>query len=287
MVQVFEVGEHDGNPYLVLEYVPGGSLAGRLDGTPLPARQAARLVQSLAGAAEAAHRAGVLHRDLKPANVLLAGEPGAELEQCIPKITDFGLAKRLDAQTAPTQSGVVLGTPSYMAPEQAQGNKDAGPVADVYSLGAILYELLTGRPPFRGPTPLETVFQVVGDDPVLPRLLLPRLPRDAETICLKCLRKDPAQRYASASDLADDLGRFLSGEPILRPAGRPGGTAGSLAPAKSSVGRADGGPGAGSGRWSGWRDFFLADGPRPARLRREEFRSRLRGDRQVVYASGR
>jgi tetratricopeptide (TPR) repeat protein len=138
-----------------------------------------------------------------------------------PKVTDFGLARRLDAESVHTQSGAVVGTPSYMAPEQAQGQRDIGPTADVYALGAILYELLTGRPPFRAETPLETLLQVIGDDPVPPRLLLPRLPRDVETICLKCLQKEPARRYARASDLGDDLTRFLAGDPIrARPVGR-------------------------------------------------------------------
>ncbi len=235
VVQVFEVGEHEGNPYLALEYVPGGSLADCLDGTPLPARQAALLVRRLAVAVEAAHRAGVVHRDLKPANVLLAAcgltgqseqgtakpQAAEEAADVIPKITDFGLARCLDTQTVPTQSGLVVGTPSYMAPEQARGEKDVGPAADLHALGAILYELLTGRPPFRGPTPLETVLQVLDDDPVSLRLLLPRLPRDVETICMKCLHKEPARRYASACELADDLGRFLSHQPIrARPVGR-------------------------------------------------------------------
>jgi serine/threonine-protein kinase len=237
IVQVFEVGEHDGKPFFSMEFCEGGSLDRLLSGNPLPPEKAASLVRTLAEAMQAAHEANVVHRDLKPANVLLTGGSIGPLgpigpigpigpmgpieQQLVPKISDFGLAKRLDADAAPTRSGIVIGTPSYMAPEQARGEKDVGPAADVYALGAILYELLTGRPPFRAPTPLETVLQVISDDPVLPRLLQPRLPRDAETICLKCLQKSPVGRYASAQELADDLGRFLSGEPIrARPVGR-------------------------------------------------------------------
>jgi hypothetical protein len=214
IVQIYEVGEADGQPFLSLEYVPGGSLARRLDGTPLPARQAAELVQTLARAMAHAHAVGVLHRDLKPANVLLTADGQ-------PKITDFGLAKKLDDPAGPTRSGAILGTPSYMAPEQAAGHgKTIGPAADVYALGAILYEALTGRPPFRAATALETVLQVLSAEPVPPRRLQPGLPRDLETICLKCLEKGPARRYAGAGELADDLGRFLEHCPVrARPVG--------------------------------------------------------------------
>jgi serine/threonine-protein kinase len=207
IVQVFEVGRAEGCPFFSLEFCPGGSLADRLGGTALPPEEAARLVRALAGAMHAAHRAGVVHRDLKPANVLLAADG-------TPKISDFGLAKRLDDAAGRTQTGSVLGTPSYMAPEQAEGRKDVGPAADIYALGAILYELLTGRPPFRAATPLDTVFQVVADEPAPPRQRNPGVPRDLEAVCLKCLSKDPRRRYADAADLAADLGRFLDGEPV-------------------------------------------------------------------------
>jgi tetratricopeptide (TPR) repeat protein len=208
IVQIYEVGEHDGRPYFCLEYVEGGSLADKLGGTPLAAGPAAALVQTLAGAVHAAHRRGVVHRDLKPANVLLTAD-GA------PKVTDFGLAKRLDAPAGGTQSGAILGTPSYMAPEQAAGkSREIGPAADVYALGAILYELLIGRPPFKAATMLDTLLQVQTEEPVPPRRLQPQVPVDLETICLKCLRKDARQRYASALELAEDLHRFQGGEPI-------------------------------------------------------------------------
>jgi WD40 repeat protein len=214
VVQVHEVGEHGGLPFFCLEFVGGGSLASRLDGTPWPPRQAAQLVETLARAVHAAHQKGIVHRDLKPANVLLT-EDGA------PKITDFGLAKVLDATPGLTGSGAVLGTPNYMAPEQAGRQPHAvGPATDVYALGAVLYELLTGRPPFKGETPLATVAQVMADEPVPPRRLQPGVPRDLETVCLKCLQKEPHKRYASALDLADDLRHFLVGEPIrARPVG--------------------------------------------------------------------
>lgn len=214
IVQVFEVGEADGHPFLALEFCAGGSLDRQLAATPRNPAQAARLIETLASAMHVAHRAGVVHRDLKPANVLLA-EAGR------PKITDFGLAKRLD-RVGQTQSGAILGTPAYMAPEQAEGRtREVGPAADVYALGAILYELLTGRPPFRAATPLDTLLQVVNDLPVPPRQLQPDTPHDLETVCLKCLHKDPASRYGSARALAEDLRRFQLGETIrARPAGR-------------------------------------------------------------------
>jgi serine/threonine-protein kinase len=214
IVQIHEIGETDGLPWFSLELCEGGSLADQLDGTPRPARPTARLVEVLARAIHAAHRQGIIHRDLKPANVLLAAGD-------TPKITDFGLAKRLDGGTGPTASGAILGTPSYMAPEQAGGQgREVGPATDVYALGAILYELLTGRPPFKAATPLETVLQVRSHEPVPPSRLQPGVPRDLETIVLKCLHKEPARRYASAEALADDLRRFQAGQPIrARPVG--------------------------------------------------------------------
>jgi WD40 repeat protein len=214
IVQVFEVGEHQGLPYFSLEFCPGGSLEKKLAGTPLPPKEAAALVETLARAMQAAHEGGIIHRDLKPANVLLA-------EDGTPKITDFGLAKKLDTQGA-TSTGVIMGTPSYMAPEQAAGQgKAAGPPADIYALGAILYELLTGHPPFKAATPMDTLVQVMMDEPAPVRRLQPKVPRDLETICHKCLRKEPGKRYATAQALAEDLHRFREGKPILaRPVGR-------------------------------------------------------------------
>jgi len=214
IVQIHEVGEHEGKPFFSLEFCGGGSLEKKLHGTPLPAQEAAALVETLARAMQAAHEQHVIHRDLKPANVLLT-------EHGTPKITDFGLAKKLD-EASQTQSGAIMGTPSYMAPEQAGGKSaDIGPAADVYALGAILYECLTGRPPFKAATALDTILQVVSDEPVAPSQLQTKMPRDVETICLKCLRKEPQQRYLTADALAADLRRFQADEPIAaRPPGR-------------------------------------------------------------------
>jgi WD40 repeat protein/tRNA A-37 threonylcarbamoyl transferase component Bud32 len=219
IVQIHEVGEADGRPFLALEFVEGQSLAQHLNGSPWPARQAASLVEVLARAMHHAHAQGVIHRDLKPSNVLLAGPPEAPPERCVPKVTDFGLARTLDT-AAETGTGAVVGTPRYMAPEQAEGRKGVGPPADVYGLGALLYELLTGRPPFRADEPLQTLRQVVEAEPDRPRLLNQAVPRDLETVCLKCLRKEPRKRYATALELAEDLRRFLAAEPVAaRPVG--------------------------------------------------------------------
>jgi tetratricopeptide (TPR) repeat protein len=207
IVQVYEVGEHDHCPYLALEFVDGGTLARKLAGHPQPPRAAAVLMETLAGAVHCAHLRGIVHRDLKPLNILLTRDG-------VLKITDFGLAKRLEAQ-GQTHTGDVMGTPSYMAPEQAAGRiREVGPLSDVYALGAILYEMLTGRPPFGGPTVLKIIAQVVSAEPVAPGRLHDKVPRDLETICLKCLEKDPKKRYANALDLAEDLHRYLAGEPI-------------------------------------------------------------------------
>jgi serine/threonine protein kinase len=208
IVQIFEVGQQDGCPFYSLEFVAGGSLFDKLNDTELTSAEAAQLVETLARAIGFAHQRGIVHRDLKPGNIMLTADGQ-------PKITDFGLAKRMDHSLTYSMTGVVLGTPSYMAPEQAGGSRDVGPAADIYSLGAILYEVLTGRPPFRADTPLNTMLSVLSDEPTPPRRLHPGVPRNLETICLKCLEKDPARRYASAEDLADDLQRFLHGEAVL------------------------------------------------------------------------
>jgi WD40 repeat protein/serine/threonine protein kinase len=262
IVQIHEIGEQDGCPFLVLEYVDGQSLAERLNGTPQAPHAAARLLETVARAMHYAHQHGVVHRDLKPANILLLktedkgqrseikdqrsedrgqraedrgqkstntdltsvlcplSSSGGSLSELSPKVTDFGLAKRLD-EASHTQTGHILGTPGYMAPEQARGqNKTIGPAADIYALGAILYQLLTGRPPFHGVTQVDTIMQVLHEEPVSPRRLQPAIPRDLETICLKCLAKEPDKRYPSALELAEDLQRFQAGKPIhARPLG--------------------------------------------------------------------
>jgi tetratricopeptide (TPR) repeat protein/predicted Ser/Thr protein kinase len=209
IIQVYEVGAHEGLGYLSLEYAAGGSLATAIAGTPQDPRQSATLVEQLARAIDYAHQCGIIHRDLKPANVVIT-------EGRLPKITDFGLAKLLEHEVGATVSGTILGTPSYMAPEQLLGvSGQITPAADVYALGAILYELLTGRPPLKGATPLSTLDEVANLDPLIPRKLQRNTPPDLETICMKCLEKSPSRRYATALALADDLRRFLDGRPIL------------------------------------------------------------------------
>ena len=215
IVQLHEVSEASGQPFFSLEYCEEGSLGERLKNTPFEPAQAAALVATLARAMHYAHLRGVVHRDLKPANILLARDG-------TPKISDFGLAKRLDAGSDLSRSGAIIGTPSYMAPEQAAGKvHDIGPAADIYALGALLFRCLTGRPPFLGDTDMEILRQVLNEEPPSLSPLAPQVPRDLETICLKCLQKEPGRRYASAEELARDLDRWLVGETILaRPSGR-------------------------------------------------------------------
>jgi hypothetical protein len=240
IVQLHDFGTHGGAPYFALEYCPGGTLADRLGGTPLPSRTAASIVEQIARAVQAAHDKGIIHRDLKPANVLFQKDEGGRMRDeqgrshsassfilhpssFRPKITDFGLARNIQGSSGLTQTGMPLGTPSYMAPEQAVGQKDVGPEADVYALGAILYECLTGRPPFKAASAMETLEQVRLQEPVTPSSLQPGVPRDLETICLKALQKEPGHRYTSAAELADDLRRWQAGEPIhARPIGPTG-----------------------------------------------------------------
>jgi predicted Ser/Thr protein kinase len=208
IVAVHEVGAAGGQHFYSMEYIDGPSLARRLESGPLPGHVAARYVRTIAQAVHFAHRHGILHRDLKPSNILL--DPNDE-----PHVADFGLAKKLGVDPGQTRTGAILGTPSYMAPEQAAGRiKELGPACDVYGLGAVLYELLTGRPPFRSETTLDTLLHVLEQEPAPPRLLNPKIDRDLETICLKCLSKNPLHRYASAEALADDLTRYLNGESI-------------------------------------------------------------------------
>lgn len=209
IVQVFEVDRHEGLPYFSLEYVDGMSLDQRIDGKPLPPREAAQIVEKICRAMHYAHDRGILHRDLKPANILMTQDGQ-------PKVTDFGLAKQLENEDSlTTRAGTIMGTPSYMSPEQAQGLVDElRPASDQYSLGALLYELLTGRPPFLGTKVHDTISQVVHKEPVPPCQLQEKLPVDIDTICLKALQKTPEKRYASCEEMADDLGRFLRSEPI-------------------------------------------------------------------------
>src|SRR5262249_47995699 len=215
IVQLYEAGEVRGQPFFSLEFCDSGTLTDQLKKQRPTVREAAALIETLAQAMHYAHVRGVVHRDLKPGNVLLAGP------ELVAKITDFGLAKRIDAEARDvSQSGAIMGTASYMAPEQAAGKvRDTGPAADVYALGALLYECLTGRPPFEGPQHSGLV-SVLNDEPVSPSRRGTQVPADLETICLKCLSKEPARRYASAEELADDLRRFQAGEPIrARPVG--------------------------------------------------------------------
>ena len=233
IVTVYEVGDRDGLPYIVMEYVEGRTLGQRLSDGPLPPREAARLVAEVARAVQHAHEQGILHRDLKPANILLQSPQSSVLSPQLkdsrlgigdgglrtPKVTDFGLAKRLSVSPASvrewrTQTGAIVGTPGYMAPEQATGRRELTPATDVYALGAILYECLTGRPPFQATNPVDALMMVVEQEPVPPRLLVSGIDRDLELICLKCLQKPPELRYAAAGALAADLEAFLAGETL-------------------------------------------------------------------------
>jgi WD40 repeat protein/serine/threonine protein kinase len=220
IVQVYEVGTHQGQPYLVLEWVEGGSLAARLDGRPWQPHAAAALIETLARAIHAAHAEGVVHRDLKPANVLLSSSADSSLHetmsQAVPKIADFGVARPLGGGEGLTGSGILVGTPEYMAPEQARGKGAVvGPATDVYALGVMLYQLLTGHLPFRGDEPMAVLEAVVSVEPAPPRRLRPSLPRDLEAVVLKCLEKEPGRRYASAWDLAEDLASFREGRSVV------------------------------------------------------------------------
>jgi WD40 repeat protein len=232
IIQVYDIGSSPSGPYFAMEYAEGGSLAERWAGTPQPARVAARTIASLATAVQAAHEQGIIHRDLKPANILLAYVSGSQSpdknskrfageserrtdRELLPKISDFGLARHLDDPRSLTLTGQVMGTPGYMAPEQARGRADdVGPAADIYALGVLLYEALTGNPPYRGVSALESVHLMLSEEPLAPSRLRPGLPRDLETICLHCLNKEANKRYATAGELAADLERFLAGEPI-------------------------------------------------------------------------
>lgn len=242
VVQIHEVGETNGVPYIALEFVAGGTLANRINGRPLPSKTAARIALQLADAVQAAHDQQIIHRDLKPANILLApakpqqsnqataipnlegddsNAEDSETERLLAKISDFGLARFLTDDNRQTRSGYAIGTPSYMAPEQTSGRPESiGTPADIYGLGTVLYEMLTGRPPFDGESVIQTVMMVRRDQPVAPSQINPHVPRDLETICLKCLEKEPKHRFASAAELSRDLKRYLTGRPVkARPVG--------------------------------------------------------------------
>ncbi|MGB6045336.1 MAG: serine/threonine-protein kinase [Pirellulales bacterium] len=214
IVPVYEVGQHDGHAYFSMQYIEGLDLAERLADGPMLSRDAAAILASVARAVHAAHLRGILHRDVKPSNILLDddGEP---------HVTDFGLAKRISAQQSLTQTGAILGTPSFLAPEQAGGNRgEIGPATDVYGLGAVLYQMLTGRPPFQAATPLDTILLVLEQDPLPPRLLNPLADRELELIALRCLQKPIELRYGSADALANDLKAYLEGNPISARSGK-------------------------------------------------------------------
>ena len=217
IVQIFDVGEYNGCPYFTMEYLNGGSLSDRVKERPMPAKDAANMIATFAEAIHVAHQSGIIHRDLTPSNILFTADG-------VPKITDFGLARHLQETGGLTLTGAALGTPGYMAPEQAdRRGSEIGPAADVYALGAILYKLLTGRPPFQAETTASTIRQLLFNEPLPVSKLNPSIPRDLETICLKCLNKEPEDRYVTAAVLADDVRRFERGEPIIaRPVGRLG-----------------------------------------------------------------
>jgi eukaryotic-like serine/threonine-protein kinase len=221
IIQLYEVGEAEGLPFFSLEYCAGGSLSKKIAANPMQPRVAAEIAEKLARAVALAHQQNIIHRDLKPGNVLLTSEGE-------PKISDFGIAKNMDRDDGNTRAGSILGTPSYMSPEQAfENSKNLTPQTDVYALGAILYEMLTGRPPFKGVTAMETIEQLRLQEVVPPRQLVGRVPEALQTICLKCLRKDKKERYANAGELAADLNRFLAGQAIVAqpPRAQPGGGA--------------------------------------------------------------
>src|SRR5271154_2571953 len=214
IVQIHDAGQAEGRPYFTMELVENGTLAERLQTAPVTCRAAAELVATLASAVQFAHQSGIVHRDLKPANIMLTPDG-------VPKIADFGLARFSESGPGCPLSGARVGTPAYMPPEQALGKVDLiGPAVDIYALGAILYEMLTGRPPFHGESAADTERRLLSEEPTPPSQLHRQVPRDLETICLKCLQKTPSRRYASGQDLADDLHRYLDGKPVLaRPVG--------------------------------------------------------------------